>query len=58
VALRGQGRPNYAYDGLERMAVRTTQNMSPSGTTHYIYDRAGRLLAEFSDTGTAQREYV
>jgi RHS repeat-associated protein len=49
---------NYAYDGLERMAVRTTQNMMPSATTHYIYDRAGRLLVEASATGTTQREYV
>jgi len=49
---------NYGYDGLERMSVRTTQNMTPSGTTHYIYDRAGRLLVEASGTGTTQREYV
>jgi hypothetical protein len=37
---------NYTYDGLERMALRITQNMTPAGTTHYIYDRAGRLLME------------
>jgi len=29
-----------------------------STTTHYIYDRAGRLLAEATGTGTIQREYV
>jgi RHS repeat-associated protein len=46
------------YDALERLAVRTTQNMTPSGTTHYVYDRAGHLLAEASDTGTTIREYV
>lgn len=49
---------SYSYDGLERMAVRTTQNMTPAATTHYIYDRAGRLLVEASSTGTTQREYV
>jgi len=49
---------DYTYDGLERLAVRTTQNMTPSGTTHYVYDRAGRLLAEASGTGTTVREYV
>jgi len=49
---------SYGYDGLERMAVRTTQNMMPSGTTYYIYDRAGRLLVEASGTGATQREYV
>jgi hypothetical protein len=40
------------------MAIRTTQNMTPAGTTHYIYDRAGRLLVEATGTGTTQREYV
>ena len=45
---------DYTYDGLERMAIR----MTPSTTTHYIYDRAGRLLAEATGTGTIQREYV
>ncbi|MFT4278899.1 MAG: RHS repeat-associated core domain-containing protein [Rhodopseudomonas sp.] len=32
--------------------------MTPSATTHYVYDRSGRLLAEASGTGTTQREYV
>ncbi|WP_229188154.1 RHS repeat-associated core domain-containing protein [Bradyrhizobium oropedii] len=49
---------SYGYDGLERMSVRTTQNMTPAATTHYVYDRAGRLLMEASSTGTIQREYV
>lgn len=49
---------DYVYDGLERMAVRVTQNMTPAATTHYIYDRAGRLLVEATGTGTVQREYV
>jgi hypothetical protein len=47
-----------SYDGLERMALRTTQNMTPAATTHYVYDRAGRLIAEASGTSTAQREYI
>jgi YD repeat-containing protein len=51
-------RADYVYDALERLALRTTQNMTPSGTTHYVYDRAGHLLAEASDTGTTIREYV
>jgi RHS repeat-associated protein len=49
---------DYTYDGLERMAIRTTQNMTPAGTTHYLYDRAGRLLVEADDTGQTLREYV
>jgi RHS repeat-associated protein len=49
---------DYLYDGLERMALRSTQNMTPAGTTHYVYDLAGRLIAEASDTGATLREYV
>jgi RHS repeat-associated protein len=49
---------NYTYDGLERMAIRTTQNVSSPGTTNYVYDRAGWLLAEASASGTTQTEYV
>jgi len=49
---------DYTYDGLERLAIRTLQNISPSGTTHYLYDRAGHLLVEASGTGTTNREYV
>lgn len=49
---------DYVYDGLERLAIRTTQNMTPAGTTHYLYDRGGHLIAEATDTGTSTREYV
>jgi RHS repeat-associated protein len=49
---------DYTYDGLERLAIRTTQNMSPAGTTHYLYDLAGHLLVEADDTGQTLREYV
>jgi len=49
---------NYTYDGLERMAIRTTQNMSPAGTTHYLYDLSGRLLVEADNTGQTLREYI
>jgi len=47
---------DYTYDGLERMAIRTTLNMTPAGTTHYLYDLAGRLLAEADDTGQTLRK--
>jgi RHS repeat-associated protein len=49
---------SYIYDGLERLAIRTTQNMTPSGTTHYVYDLSGRILAEATSSGTTQTEYV
>ena len=38
-------------DMLERLAIRATQNMTPSGTTHYAYDRQGHLIVEASSTG-------
>jgi RHS repeat-associated protein len=49
---------DYTYDGLERLSIRTTQNMTPAGTTHYVYDFAGHLIAESTDTGTTTREYI
>ena len=49
---------DYTYDGLERMAIRTTQNMAPAGATHYLYDLSGRLLVEADNTGATLREYI
>jgi RHS repeat-associated protein len=49
---------DYTYDGRERMAIRSTQNMTPAGTTHYVYDTAGHLLMEASGTGTFLTEYI
>jgi uncharacterized protein RhaS with RHS repeats len=49
---------DYTYDGLERLAIRNLQNMTPAGTTHYLYDLAGHLLVEADDTGQTLREYV
>lgn len=49
---------SYTYDGLERLAIRTTQNMTPAGTTHYLYDRSGQLLVEANASGNTVREYV
>jgi len=33
---------DYVYDGLERLAIRLTQNMTPAATAHYVYDLKGR----------------
>ena len=49
---------DYVYDGLERLAIRLTQNMTPAATAHYVYDLKGRLIAEAHDTGQTAREYV
>lgn len=48
---------DYTYDGLERLAIRVTQNMTPAGTTHYVYDRQGHLIVEADSSGML-REYV
>jgi RHS repeat-associated protein len=48
----------YSYDGLDRMAIRTVQTASPSVTMHYVYDRAGHLIAEATAAGVVTREYV
>jgi len=49
---------DYTYAGLERMAIRTTQNMVPASTTHYVYDRSGRLIAEATSAGSTITEYI
>jgi RHS repeat-associated protein len=51
-------RANYRYDFFERLNWRQTQNMTPSGATHYIQDLQGQLIVEASDTGTPLREYI
>jgi RHS repeat-associated protein len=53
----------YTYNGLEQLAIRVTSNMTPSGTTHFIHDLAGNVIAETAGggatgaTGTV-REYI
>jgi RHS repeat-associated protein len=49
---------DYIYDGLERMAIRTTSNMTPAGTTQYVYDLAGHLITEADGSGNILTEYV
>jgi RHS repeat-associated protein len=58
VALGSSVLANYTYDGLERLAIRTTQNVSSPGTTNYAYDRSGHLLVEASSAGATTTEYV
>ncbi len=40
------------------MAIRTTQNMVSAATTHYVYDRARRLIAEATSAGATVTEYI
>src|SRR5260221_1915325 len=55
VANQNQPLATYAYNFLGQRAAKTT----PSAITHFLYDRAGHLLAESNGaTGAAQTEYV
>jgi 6-phosphogluconolactonase (cycloisomerase 2 family) len=50
---------NYVYDALERLAIRTTANVTPAGTTHFAYDLSGKVLVEANGSnGASVREYV
>jgi RHS repeat-associated protein len=49
---------DYTYDGLERLAIRATSNMTPAGTTQYVYDLAGHLIAEADSSGNTLTEYA
>jgi RHS repeat-associated protein len=49
----------YVYDALERLAIRTTSNVTPAGTTHFAYDLSGKVLIEANGAnGATVREYV
>jgi len=55
VANQNQPLASYAYNYLGQRVAKTT----PSTVTHFVYDRAGHLLAESNGaTGAAQTEYV
>ncbi|GJD99630.1 RHS repeat-associated core domain-containing protein [Methylobacterium isbiliense] len=58
VQVGGVVRANYAYDGRNRLSVRQTLNLTPSGTTHLIHDVWDRVLVETNGAGAAVREYV
>ncbi|MCZ8322889.1 MAG: hypothetical protein O9296_15095 [Novosphingobium sp.] len=50
---------SYVYDALERLAIRTTSNVSPAGTTHFAYDLSGKVLVEANGAnGATVREYI
>jgi len=63
VTVAGSLKGAYTYNALEQLAIRVTTNMTPAGTTHFIHDLAGNVIAETAgggatgSTGTI-REYV
>ena len=44
---------SYVYDALERLAIRTTANVTPAGTTHFAYDLSGKVLIEANGSNGA-----
>ena len=44
VTNAGNLNATYTYNAQEQLAVRVLTNMTPSGTIHDVYDRAGNLL--------------
>jgi len=40
-SVGGVAKGAYSYDGLERLAIRTVSNTTPSGTIHLVYDTGG-----------------
>jgi RHS repeat-associated protein len=53
----------YTYNAREQLSIRVTTNMTPAGTTHFIHDLNGNVIAETAGggatgtTGTV-REYI
>ncbi|WP_167858444.1 RHS repeat-associated core domain-containing protein [Methylobacterium nonmethylotrophicum] len=58
VTVGGVAKANYLYDGKNRLSVRQTLNMTPSGTQHLIHDVWDHVLVETNGAGQAVREYI
>ncbi|WP_306143126.1 RHS repeat-associated core domain-containing protein [Roseibium sp. MMSF_3412] len=58
VTLGGVTTGTYTYNALGQLVSRTKQNITPSGTAHYIHDLNGNLIAETDGNGNTVREYV
>ncbi len=56
----GSLKGTYTYNALEQLAIRVTTNQSPAGTTHFIHDLSGNVIAETDGMGASNtvREYV
>ncbi len=60
VTVMGSLKGTYTYNALEQLAIRVTTNQSPAGTTHFIHDLSGNVIAETDGTGSSGtvREYI
>ncbi len=49
----------YTYNGRSQLASRVVTNSgAANGTTHYVYDQWGNVLAEVNASGQTVREYI
>ncbi len=49
----------YTYNGREQLATRVITNSgSANGTTHFVHDQWGNVIAELDATGVTLREYI
>jgi RHS repeat-associated protein len=48
----------YVYDAFSRLAQRVVSNVTPSGTTQYLYDPYGHVILETDGAGNSLREYI
>ncbi len=63
VTVAGSLKGTYTYNGLEQLAIRVSTNQTPAGTTHFIHDLMGNVIAETAGNGATGatgtvREYI
>lgn len=51
VTTGGSLKGTYTYNALEQLSSRVTTNMTPAGTTHFIHDLNGNVIAETAGGG-------
>ena len=51
-------RATYTYDAFQRLRIKVLSNGTPTGTTHYVWDGFGHIIAEHAAGGAVAREYV
>ena len=59
VSYEGNLKGTYTYNGLSQLITRVVTNSgSLDGTTHYVHDRSGNVIAELDASGATAREYI
>ena len=49
----------YTYNGQHQLITRVVTNSgTANGTTHYVHDRSGNVIAELNASGVSVREYI